>query len=181
MPCFSSPVLLNSVLAEHVDEGYVVQSCTLLSSHDTSKEISRTSSTQDAGLAPPRNLPPSAGIDSTQQHETVVRCVVIIFCTTQAKQSRTRSCRLALPVSATVAESPDAPAKTKDGFEVSEETLSGSRKRITITAPPKTCKKAWQRMIKQARKEVKAPGYRDMKAVRMQGLKTFCCTSHLTL
>ena len=99
---------------------------------------------------------------------------------TQVKQSRTRSCRLALQVSATVAESPAAPAKSQDGFEVSEEKLSGSRRRITITAPPKTCKKAWQRMIKQARKEVKAPGYRDMKSVRTQALQTFCCTSHLT-
>ena len=85
----------------------------------------------------------------------------------QAKQPRTRSCRRALQVSATVAEAPVSPVKTQDGFEVSEETLSGSRKRITITAPPKTCKKAWNRMIKQARKEVKAPGFRDMKSVRV--------------
>lgn len=99
---------------------------------------------------------------------------------TQAKPSRTRSCRLALQVSATVADSPVAPVKAQNGFEVSEETLSGSRRRITITAPPKTCQKAWQRMIKQARKEVKAPGYRDMKSVRMQALMTCCCTSYLT-
>lgn len=96
----------------------------------------------------------------------------------QAKQSRTRSCRSALQVCATVAEPPVAPVKTSDGFEVSEETLSGSRKRITITAPPKSCKKAWQRMMKQARKEVKAPGFRDMKTVRMQAVRTLTALSH---
>ncbi|KAL3161045.1 hypothetical protein ABBQ38_009428 [Trebouxia sp. C0009 RCD-2024] len=91
----------------------------------------------------------------------------------QAKQSRRHRCRLVLQLSATVAESPVASTKTPNGFEVSEETLPGSRKRITITAPAKTCKKAWNTMIKQARKDVKVDGFRDMKSVTEATLLTF--------
>ena len=78
-----------------------------------------------------------------------------------------RRCKRAVQVSATVAEvATEVQQVSQDGYEVSQETLSNSRRRITVTAPSKLCQKAWKRMIKQARKEVKAPGFRDMKSVR---------------
>lgn len=79
---------------------------------------------------------------------------------------QTHRCRRAVQISAAVAEVPAAEkSPSQADYEFSQETLSGSRKRITVTAPPKLCQKAWNKMIKVARKEVKAPGFRDMKSV----------------
>ena len=80
--------------------------------------------------------------------------------------SRQPKCRRALQVSAAVAEAPAAAtAMSADGFEISQESISESRRRLVITASPRVCKKAWQRMIKQARKDLKPPGFRDLKSV----------------
>ena len=78
-----------------------------------------------------------------------------------------RRCKRTVQVLATVAEVPtEVQQVSQDGYEVTQESLPNSRRRITVTAPSKLCQKAWNRMIKQARKEVKAPGFRDMKSVR---------------
>lgn len=81
---------------------------------------------------------------------------------------QTDGCRRAVQVSAAVAEAPPgAQIANEDGYNVTEEKLSGSCRRSTVIAPAKQCKRAWTRMIKQARKEIKAPGFRDMKSVRL--------------
>ena len=92
----------------------------------------------------------------------------------QAKQDDTRQaqrCRRAVQVSATIAEAPIEVQKvSQDGYEVRQESLSESRRRIIVTAPAKQCQKAWRKMIKQARKTVKTPGFRDMKSVNFCAL-----------
>ncbi|KAL0050013.1 hypothetical protein WJX82_002734 [Trebouxia sp. C0006] len=95
----------------------------------------------------------------------------------QAKQGETRQaqrCRRAVQVSATIAEAPVEVQKvSQDGYEVTQESLSESRRRIIVTAPAKHCLKAWRKMIKQARKTVKTPGFRDMKSVSEATLLPF--------
>ena len=92
----------------------------------------------------------------------------------QAKQGDTRQaqrCRRAVQVSATIAEAPVEVQKvSQDGYEVTQESLSESRRRIIVTAPAKHCLKAWRKMIKQARKTVKTPGFRDMKSVNLSSI-----------
>ena len=94
--------------------------------------------------------------------------------TLQAKQGDTlqaHRCRRAVQVSATIAEAPVEVQKvSQDGYEVSQESLPGSRRRIIVTAPAKQCQKAWRKMIKQARKTVKTPGFRDMKSVNLSSI-----------
>lgn len=89
----------------------------------------------------------------------------------QAKQGDTRQaqrCRRAVQVSATTAEAPVEVQKvSQDGYEVRQESLSESRRRLVVTAPAKQCQKAWRKMIKEARKTVKTPGFRDMKSVHL--------------